>query len=136
MRGLRLALLVDAFLLFALGAALIFAPHQIARAFHFTNLPAGVGYMLGLWGCALVTMAAGYLVAATDPIGHVIWIQIGIARGAIEVLLGLTYVLRGILSFEQVAFGIFAAAIVTISYVVLYPNRTRTITVAVENASK
>jgi hypothetical protein len=119
---LRSVLILDAAVLFVLGALLIFAPHQVVLAFHFGDLPAGVNYLISLWGCALATLAVGYCVAATDPLRHVVWVQVGIARGVLECLLGAVYVARGIVTFPQAAFGIIAAVVITVAYIVLYPR--------------
>ena len=122
--GLRYLLLLDAVLLFVIGAALIFAPRDVQAAFGFRDLPQGVNYMVGLWGCLFLTLAVGYFTAARDPLRHVVWVQVGIARGALESVLGLIYLERGIVSWRQAAFGIIAAAVITIAYIVLYPRRS------------
>jgi cytochrome c biogenesis protein CcdA len=70
---LRNLLVLDAAVLFLLGALLIFLPAQVELAFHFQDLPAGVAYIIGLWGCVMATMGLGYVVAATNPIRHVVW---------------------------------------------------------------
>ena len=119
---LRYLLVLDAALLFLLGGALIFVPRQVEVAFGFKDLPQGVSYMLGLWGCVFITMGAGYVVAAGDPVRHRIWVQVGIARGTLEFLLGLLYLQRGIVSWQQAGFGLIAAAIITIAYILLYPR--------------
>src|SRR5579871_5612442 len=95
MKSLRALLLLDAAVLFLLGALFIFAPRQVATAFRFENLPDGVSYLIGLWGCALISLSIGYCVAATDPLRHVVWVQVGLARGALECLLGVIYIARG-----------------------------------------
>ncbi|HTD85897.1 MAG TPA: hypothetical protein VK850_04915 [Candidatus Binatia bacterium] len=120
---LRYLLLVDAVLLFVLGAALILVPRRIEAAFGFRDLPDGVNYMVGLWGCVFVTMAIGYFAAARDPLRNVVWVQVGIARGAIEFVLGVIYVMRGMVSWQQAAFGVIAAAVITLAYIVLYPRQ-------------
>src|SRR2546430_7385445 len=95
---LRILLALDGAVLFLLGAVLILAPRHVQAAFHFKDLPEGVSYMIGLWGCILATMAVGYAVAATDPIRHIVWAQVGIARGALECVLGATYLARGVVT--------------------------------------
>src|ERR1044071_5673732 len=122
---LRYLLVIDAAVLFLLGALLIFAPAQVERAFHFENLPPAVGYMIGLWGCVFATMGFGYLVAATNPVRHRVWIQVGIARGALECALGLIYLARGTVTFQQAGFGVIVAALISIAYVTLYPRKPR-----------
>ena len=121
---LRYLLMLDAAVLFLLGALLIFAPSQVERAFHFPDLPPAVGYMIGLWGCVFATLGFGYVIAATDPLRHVVWVQVGIARGALECVLGLVHLARGIVTFQQAGFGIIIAGLMALAYVALYPRET------------
>jgi hypothetical protein len=100
----------------------MFLPRQVEVAFHFADLPAAVSYLIGLWGCVFVTMAGGYVIAATHPLEHLIWVQIGIARGALECVLGAVYLARGIVTWQQAAFGLVTAALITGAYTVLYPR--------------
>jgi hypothetical protein len=119
---LRYLMMLDAAILFLLGALLIFAPRQVEIAFRFNDLPAAVSYLIGLWGCVFATMGIGYVVAATQPLRHLVWIQVGIARGALECVLGLVYLARGVVTWQQAAFGIIAAGLITGAYLALYPR--------------
>ncbi len=125
--ALRVLLALDAVVLFLLGALFIFAPKRIEWAFHFRDLPEGVSYIIGLWGCVFLTMAIGYAVAAANPLRHVVWVQVGIARGALECVLGAVYLARGVVTWQQAGAGIIVAAFITIAYVVLYPRKTQVI---------
>jgi hypothetical protein len=120
---LRYLLMVDAAVLFLLGAFLIFVPRQVEIAFHFSDLPAAVSYLIGLWGCVFMTLGFGYVIAATHPIRHLVWVQVGIARGALECLLGVVYLARGVVTWQQAAFGIVTAAVIAAAYAALYPRR-------------
>ena len=122
---LRTLMMIDAAVLFWLGALLIIAPKWIENVFHFPDLPPGVNYLLGLWGCIFVTMGFGYAVAAQNPIRHRVWIQMGIARGSLECLLGIIYLLRGVVTFSQAWLGIVLAGLIALAYLVLYPRRPR-----------
>ena len=122
---LRCLLLTDAAILFLLGALLMFVPDQVERAFHFQNLPAAVRYLIGLWGCVCATMGFGYVIAATHPIRHRVWIQVAIARGVLECALGLFYLARGVVSFNQAGVGIILAALISCAYLALYPHPPR-----------
>ncbi len=115
-------LLLDAALLMLLGAALIFFPVRAEMVFGFKDLPAGVSYILGLWGCMLATMGLGYVVAASDPMRHLVWVQIGIARGALECVLAGVCLARGIVGVQQAGFGIAVAAFITVAYLAVYPR--------------
>jgi hypothetical protein len=119
---LRYLLMIDAAVLLLIGILLIIAPSRIEVAFHFNNLPEAVSYLIGLWGCVFVTLGFGYIVAATHPIKHVAWVQVGIARGALECVLGLVYVMRGVVTWQQAAFGVVTAALMSVAYACLYPR--------------
>ena len=127
---LRFLLLADAAILFLLGALFIGAPERVELAFKFHDLPDAVGYLIGLWGCVLATMAVGYAVAASNPLKHRIWVQVGIARGVLECVLGLVYLARGTVTFPQAGFGIIVAGLMALAYVVLYPRKPRLAAVA------
>src|SRR5437867_2081311 len=113
-KGLRILLVLDSAVLFVLGVLFIFAPHQVLLAFHFKDLPEGVNYMIGTWGCVYATMAIGYFIAALDPLRHVAWVQVGIARGALECVFGVVCLMRGVVTFQQGAFGIVVAGLMAV----------------------
>jgi hypothetical protein len=119
---LRYLLFWDAALLILLGAALIFMPGEVQRVFHFNDRPAAMNYILGLWGCVLASLGLGYLVAAKDPVKHLVWVQVGIVRGALECLLGLVYLTRGLVTFQQAGLGIILAGLISFGYVAFYPR--------------
>jgi hypothetical protein len=114
---------VDAAVLLLLGLLLIFFPRQIETAFKFNELPEGVSYILGLWGCVLATLGLGYAAASVDPFRNLLWAQMAVARGACECVLGLVCLSRGIVSFQQAGVGIILAALLTIAYLACYPRR-------------
>ena len=122
---LRGLMTLDAAVLGLLGALLIFAPSQIERTFQFKELPPAVSYLLGMWGCVLVTLGFGYLVAARHPLRHVVWVQIGIARGLLESVLGLVCLSRGLVTWPQAGFGIILAGSMAAAYCALYPRGPR-----------
>ena len=122
---LRTLLLLDAVVLALLGAVLIAAPMQVLTAFKFKDLPAGVGYIAGLWGCCSLTLSLGYVVAASNPIRHLIWVQVGIARGLAELALGLVCVARGTVTFSQAWLGMVLAGAIALAYILLYPRHPR-----------
>ena len=123
--GLRLFLTVDATLLFTLGLALLVAPQKAQLAFHFTELPSSVTYLLGLLGCVFFTLGIGYAIAATDPVRHIAWIWVGMARATLEMLFGWICVARGVVTWPQASFGIVIAAIVAIGYAAFYPRGSK-----------
>ena len=124
---LRGLLVLDAAVLFLLGGLLIFAPAQVEQAFHFQDLPPAVAYLIGMWGCLMATMGFGYLVAATHPLRYRIWINIGIIRGVLECALGVFYLVRGTITFQQAGLGTLVTGLLALAYVVLYPRQPRAV---------
>ena len=122
---LRNFLLLDAAVLFLMGTLLVLLPEQVERTFSFKDLPTGVHYIIGLWGCALATLSIGYVTAAKNPVRHIIWVQVGIARGAAESVFGLFCVARHMATFRQAAFGIIVAGLMSLAYLILYPRKPR-----------
>ncbi len=122
-RALRMLMMMDAVVLAGLGVLFIAVPRRIEAVFHFQNLPPGVDYMIGLWGCVFATLGLGYGVAAVDPRRHVLWVQVGIARGLLEVAFGAVCVARGVATWDQAGFGITVAAFIAAAYAALYPRK-------------
>jgi hypothetical protein len=116
-------MLLDAALLLLPGISLIFVPARVELVFGFKDLPQGVSYILGLWGCMLATMGLGYVVAAGNPLRHLVWVQMGIARGALECILGAVCLARGVVGIQQAGFGIGIAAFISIAYIITYPRQ-------------
>jgi hypothetical protein len=126
---LRYLLFIDAIVLAMLGLLLIFAPKQIATFFHFANLPANVSYLLGLWGCVMLSLGAAYAIASRDPIRHRLWIDIGIIRALLETAFGFVAMARGVADFSQAGFGTILAAALAVAYVALYPRPPRLVAI-------
>ena len=118
--GILLAL--DAAVLFLLGTLLLVLPQHVLFAFGFVDQPIGVTYIIALWGCAILTMAIGYWKASADPVRHLVWAQVGIARGALECAVGIVYLLRGVVSFRQAGVGIILAGLFAAAYLIFYPR--------------
>ena len=115
---------LDGTVLTLLGMAFLFCPRQIEEAFHFKDVSPAVNFLIGLWGCALISLGVGYFVAAIDPIKHRLWICIGIVRGASEALFGWWCLSRGMVTWKQSGLTILLAAFMALAYLALSPRRT------------
>ena len=116
-------MMMDAVVLTGLGALFITVPRRIEAAFHFQNLPVGVDYMIGLWGCAFATLGLATMLAAVEPRRNVLWVQMGIARGVLEAVFGVACALRRVVTWEQASFGIITAVFIAAAYLVFYPRK-------------
>jgi len=122
LRVTSILLALDAAVLFLLGTLLLVLPQHVQLAFGFVDLPIGVSYIIALWGCTLLTMAIGYWKAAADPVRHLVWVQVGIARGALEFGVGIIYMFRGVTTFRQAGIGIILAGLFAAAYLIFYPR--------------
>ena len=122
LRVTSILLALDAAVLFLLGTLLSVLPQYVLLAFGFVELPVGVTYIVAIWGCALLTMALGYWKASADPVRHLVWAQVGIARGALEFGVGMIYLLRGIVTFRQAGLGVILAGLFAAAYLIFYPR--------------
>jgi len=122
LRMLRVLLAADAAVLVAFGGLFMAVPGKVTLAFGFTDLPQAVGYMIGLWGCALISLGIGYAFAIADPLRNVTWIQIGIIRGAIECAFGFAVVSQHLVTWHQAGFGTIVAGAIAAGYLLLYPR--------------
>ena len=122
LRVTSILLALDAAVLFLIGTLFLVLPQHVQQAFGFVDLPIGVSYIIALWGCALLTMGMGYWKAAADPVRHLIWVQVGIARGALEFGVGVVYLCRGVTTFRQAGVGIILAGLMALAYYFFYPR--------------
>ena len=114
---------MDAVVLTGLGILFIAVPRRILMAFHFQNLPLGVDYMIGLWGCVFATLGLGYALAAVEPRRNVLWVQMAIARGVLELVFGIVCAVRELVTWNQASFGIYTAVFIVAAYLALYPRK-------------
>lgn len=124
-RALRMLMAMDATVLILLGIAFLGFPAQIEAAFHFKDVSPSVNFLIGLWGCALLTLGIGYGVAAINPIEHRLWVTVGILRGGLEALFGWWCLSRGIVTWKQSGLTILLAAFMAVAYLALYPRQTK-----------
>lgn len=133
---LRTVLLLDSAVLVALGGSFVTVPAKASGFFGFGELPPPVHHLIGLWGCALLTLGVGYFICATNPLRHRVMIQIGILRGACEVVLGIAHVVMGLVTFAQAATGIVAGGLIAVAYSVLYPKAPAAEAAAADDAEQ
>lgn len=123
LRYLRVVLLMDGVVLSALGLALLTAPHAMWTLFGFSELPAAVNYIVGMWGALMGTMGLGYFLAAREPAQSSAWVWAGLIRGVLEAVVSLGYLAAGIVTFPQIWMGLFLALWFALAYIVFFPRR-------------
>ena len=121
LRMLRVLLAMDAAVLLAMGALFMALPTKVGLAFGFRDLPGSAGYLIGLWGCALISLGVGYAFAVEDPVRNIAWVRAGIVRGALECMFGFMVLRQHMVTWDQAAFGTIIAGTIAAGYAILYP---------------
>jgi len=121
LRMLRVLLVMDATVLLAMGALFMAMPANVGIAFGFRDLPPAACYLIGLWGCALISLGIGYAYAVADPARNVTWVRAGIVRGALECMFGFVVLGHHMVTWHQAAFGTIVAGAIAAGYIILYP---------------
>ena len=119
---LRVLLAMDAAVLLAMGALFMAMPANVCLVFGFRDLPPAVSYLIGLWGCALISLGIGCAYAVGDPVRNVSWVRAGIVRGALECMFGFVVLRQHMVTWNQAAFGTIIAGAIAAGYVLLYPT--------------
>jgi hypothetical protein len=124
-RALRMLMALDGTVLLLLGIAFLCCPKQIEAAFQFEGISPSVNFLIGLWGCALLSLGIGYFGAALNPVENRLWIVVGVVRGALEAIFGWWCLSHGIVTWKQSGLTILLAAFMALAYLALYPRRSR-----------
>ena len=122
LRLLRVLFVADAVVLLALGSLLVAMPAKVGVAFGFHDIAPAIAYLIGLWGCALISLGFGYACAAGDPARNASWVIAGIVRGALECGFGFVAVNQHLATWNQAAFGTIVAGVIAVSYALLLPR--------------
>ena len=101
---------MDGTVLSILGFTFLVSPGKIEAAFHFHDVSPAVNFLIGLWGCALLSLGIGYGIAAINPVANRLWVCVGIMRGAMEAIFGWWCLSHGIVTWKQSGLTILLAA--------------------------
>jgi len=123
LRVLRILLGVDAAVLLAMGGLFMVIPAKVGLAFGFHDLAPAAFYLIGLWGCALISLGTGYVFAMTDPMRNLAWVAAGIVRGLLECIFGFLVLGQHLVSWNQAAFGTIVSGAIALGYILLYPRQ-------------
>lgn len=122
-RALKVTLIVVAIVAFIFGVMLLVFPNQFGALVNFPEFPQEVNYIAGLLGAMYVMLAVGFVLAARDPARHRTWVQAGLVGYALSLMMTISYLLRGAISWNQATIGFIIQVVSLIALVVLYPRK-------------
>jgi energy-converting hydrogenase Eha subunit C len=108
-------------ILFGLG--FILAPEKLCSGFGFEKAPAYVPYFLAFIGIAYIVSGFFVIIAARDPLKHIMWVQLAIAWSLLDAIAALYFITRGNVNFSQAGMVPIIDIIFVVAFLILYPWR-------------
>jgi hypothetical protein len=122
-RGLKVAMIIWAAIAILIGLAYIFIPRQLGEMGGFEKAPVWVEYILALLGVCYIAAGSFIIVAARDPLKHIMWVQFAIAVAILNVVVEASSMSRGLVTFSQEGMPLIINAVFAVALLALYPWR-------------
>ena len=125
MKALKVTMIVYAVIGILFGLAMIVIPDQMSDWFNvavFTDFPK---YILTLLGTGWILIGVFLILAARDPVRHILWVKFGIAFALVGALVALYALIRGYGDFIQVGLDIIIYGIFAVLLLVFFPWKAK-----------
>ncbi len=121
-KGLRVTMILWGAVNILVGLAFILAPQPLLAMDGFEEGPAYFSYFLAYLGNALLVSGAMMLIAARDPLQHIMWVQLAVAWSLLDALAALYFLIHGTVHFSQMGWIPIIDALFVLAFLVLYPR--------------
>jgi len=122
-KPLKVTMIVYAVIGILFGLAYIFVPRQISAMFGFEEGPASVAVMAAVLGVSWVSACTFLIIAARDPLKHILWVKYAIVFAILSSAAELYSFIRGYMDFSQAGMGIIMHAVFAAALLAFYPWR-------------
>ena len=122
-RSLRVTMIVYAVIGILFGLAYILIPHQLADMFGYEEGPAHVAAFAVALGISFVAACYFIIIAARDPIKHILWVKYAIVFAILMFTAELYSFIKGYLTLGQAGMGIIMHAVFAVALLIFYPWR-------------
>ena len=125
LRALKIVLIVYGAIGILNGLTLIVAPQLFAKVCGLRDMEIGDFGMViaAVCGAAFVATCVWFIVAARDPLKHIMWVKFAILWNILVVVVMSYLVVKDTIDFSQAAMGIIGGAVLAVVLLVLYPYR-------------
>jgi hypothetical protein len=121
--GLRIATIVWAIGGIIFGLEYIISPEKTVSSFGLETGSFAIPFYLTYLGVAYVAFCVFLIIAARDPLKNILWIQLTMLWSFLDVLVSLSFYLRGEVSLGQAAWAFCTDGIPFVALLVFYPWR-------------
>ncbi len=122
-KGLTVAMIVWAAVGILFGLGFVFAPEQLCSMFGFEKAPTYVPYFLAFIGISYIVAGVFVIIAARNPLKHIMWVQLAIAWSLLDALSALYFIIRGNVNFSQAGMVPIIDVVFVVAFLALYPWR-------------
>ena len=122
-KPLKVTMIVYAVIGIVFGLVYIFVPRQLAAMFGHEAGPAGVTELAATVGVSLVAVGIFLIIAARDPIKHILWVKYAIVFAILSLAAQLYSVILGHTTLGQALTAIIIHAVFAAGLLAFYPRR-------------
>ena len=122
-KALKVTMIVYAVVGILFGLAYVFVPRQLGAMFGFEEGPAHVAAMAAALGVSWVAACIFLIIAARDPLKHILWVKYAIVFAILSFAAELYSFILGYIDFSQAVTGIIIHAVFAAALLAFYPWR-------------
>ena len=122
-KALKVTMIVYAVIGILFGLAYIFVPHQLAAMFGHEAMPALAAALAAALGASFVSVCIFLIIAARDPLKHILWVKYAIVFAILSFAAELYSVIMGYNTLGQAGTGIIIHAVFAVALLAFYPWR-------------
>ena len=122
-KPLKVTMIVYAVIGIVFGLVYIFVPRQLAAMFGHEIGPAGVTELAATVGVSLVAVGIFLIIAARDPLKHILWVKYAIVLAILSLAAQLYSLILGYVNLEAALTPIIIHAIIAAALLAFYPWR-------------
>ena len=122
-KPLKVTMILYAVVGILFGLAYIFIPRQLAAMFGHGEGPAYIAALAAALGVSFVAACVFLIIAARDPIKHILWVKYAIVFALLMLVTELYSVIMGYLTLGQAGTALILHAVFAVALLVFYPWR-------------
>jgi hypothetical protein len=122
-KALKVTMIVWSVVAIFMGLVYIFFPNQLNEMGGYEKGTGLVIYLLALLGVCYIAAGVFVIVAARDPLKHIMWVQFAIAVAILTVVVVASSIARSLVTFGQEGVPLIFNAVFAVLFLALYPYR-------------
>ena len=122
-KGLKVVMIIWSMIVILFGLGFLFAPGKFCSMSGFENPAPYVPFFLALLGMGYIVVGFFVIVAARNPLKHIMWVQMAIVWTPLDAVVALFYIVKGNVSFSQAGAAPILHGILTVALLIFYPWR-------------